>query len=174
MPSHPSSPFLRRIPVLALLGVSVLSGCSYLAPPPQARGDRVDAEQLKQLVPGVSSQTDAAALLGSPTAKGTFDQNTWIYVSELTRPVVGGTLTVQNQRVVELRFDDRGVLRNVTTLGPADALPVNVVSRTTAAPGTEASVLQQLFGNVGRFNPGGVGNATAPSGAGLTGGSQLP
>ncbi len=160
---------------MALLSVFLLSGCSFLAPPPQARGDRVDSEQVKQLVPGVSSQTDAAALLGSPTAKGTFDQNTWIYVSQLTRPVVGGTLAVQNQRVVELRFDDRGVLRNVTTLGQADALPATIVSRTTPAPGTEASILQQLFGNVGRFNPG-LGNnaASAPAGAGLTGGSALP
>jgi outer membrane protein assembly factor BamE (lipoprotein component of BamABCDE complex) len=173
VPSRSSSPLLRRVPALALLGIGLLSGCSYLAPAPQARGDRVDAEQLKQLVPGVSSQTDAAALLGSPTAKGTFDQNTWIYVSELTRPVVGGTLAVQNQRVVELRFDDRGVLRDVTTRGQKDALPVNVVSRTTPAPGTEASVLQQLFGNVGRFNPAGVNNASPPSGAGLTGG-QVP
>lgn len=161
---------------LALLGAGLLSGCSFLAPPSQARGDRVDSEQLKQLVPGVSSQTDAAALLGSPTAKGAFDQNTWIYVSQLTHPVVGGTLAVRNQHVVELRFDDRGVLRNVTTLGPRDALPVTTVSRTTPAPGTEATLLQQLFGNIGRFNPGGLGGAGAapPSGAGLTTGSQLP
>jgi outer membrane protein assembly factor BamE (lipoprotein component of BamABCDE complex) len=172
----PRPPFLSlgRIAALALLGAGLLSGCSYLAPPPQARGDRVDSDQLKQLVPGVSSQADAAALLGSPTAKGTFDQNTWLYVSEMTRPVVGGTLAVQNQRVVELRFDDQGVLRKVTTLGQKDAMPVNIVSRSTPAPGTEASLLQQLFGNVGRFNPGNLGSATAPSGAGLTAGSQLP
>ena len=164
---------LPPLPVLALFGAGLLSGCAYLAPPLQARGDRVDSEQLKQLVPGVSSQSDAAALLGSPTAKGTLDQNTWIYVSEQTRPVVGGTLAVQNQHVVELRFDNRGVLRQVTALGPRDALPVSIVSRTTPAPGTEASVLQQLFGNIGRFNPGGLGASTPapPSGAGLTGGS---
>jgi outer membrane protein assembly factor BamE (lipoprotein component of BamABCDE complex) len=163
-----------RIRALALFGASLLSGCSYLAPASQARGDRVDSEQLKQLVPGVSSESEVAALLGSPTAKGTFDQNTWIYVSEMTRPVVGGTLAVQNQHVVELRFDDRGVLRNVTALGEKDALPARIVSRTTPAPGTEASLLQQLFGNVGRFTPGGLGSASAPSGAGLTGGPQIP
>ncbi|HJS85640.1 MAG TPA: outer membrane protein assembly factor BamE [Acetobacteraceae bacterium] len=171
----PSRPSLSLRSLLALLGVSLLSGCSLLAPPTQARGDRVDSEQLKQLVPGVSSQTDAAALLGSPTAKDTFDQNTWIYVSELTRPVVGGTLAIENQHVVKLRFDDRGVLRDVTTLGRRDALPARIVSRTTPAPGTEASVLQQLFGNIGRFNPGGLGGSPAPpSGGGLTTGPQTP
>jgi len=163
--------------MLALVGAGLLCGCAYLAPPLQARGDRVDSEQLKQLVPGVSSQSDATALLGSPTAKGAFDPNTWIYVSEQTRPVVGGTLTVKNQHVVELRFDNQGVLRHVTALGPNDALPVSVVSRTTPAPGTEASVMQQLFGNIGRFNPAGAlggGSASPPAGPGFSSGSQLP
>lgn len=177
MSFRPSILPLHRLSALALLGAGLLSGCSYFGFPSQTRGDRVDSEQLKQLVPGVSSQADATALLGSPTAKDTFDPNTWIYVSELTRPVVAGTQTVETQHVVELRFDNQGVLRNVTALGPRDALPVTVVSRTTPAPGTETSVMQQLFGNIGRFNPtSGLGNpGSAPSGAGLTGGSsQLP
>ncbi len=175
MPSRFSPLPVPGLLALTLLGAGLLSGCSYLGFPSQARGDRVDAEQLKQLVPGVSSQADATALLGSPTAKDTFDQNTWIYVSELTRPVVGGTQTVENQRVVQLRFDNQGVLRGVTALGQRDALPVAIVARTTPAPGTETSVLQQLFGNVGRFNPGLGSNTAPPSGAGLTGGSsQMP
>ena len=171
MPSRPACPSLLRVTALVLFGGWLLAGCSYLAPAPQPRGNRVDADQLKQLVKGVSTQTDAAALLGSPTAKGTFDQNTWIYVSEMTRPVVGGTLAVLRQKVVELRFADRGVLRGVQSLDRADALPVTVVSRTTPAPGTEASVLQQLFGNVGRFNPG-LGNQSPGASAG-TGGAQI-
>ncbi len=166
MPPRFASPSLRRVPTRVLLLAWLVAGCSYLAPPPQPRGVRVDAEQLKQLVTGVSTQADATTLLGSPTAKGTFDQNTWIYVSQMTRPVVGGTLTVLRQNVVELRFDDRGVLRGVQSLDKANALPVSIVSRTTPAPGTEASVLQELFGNVGRFNPGLGNNAAGGPGSG--------
>ena len=157
-------PLPRRVAPLVLLGACLLGGCSFLAPPAQPRGDRIDADQFKQLVTGVSTQADATALLGSPTAKGTFDQNTWIYISEMTRPVVGGTLTVLSQNVVELRFDDRGVLRGVQKLDKANALSATMVARTTPAPGTEASVLQQLFGNVGRFTPGGVNAGPAPAG----------
>jgi outer membrane protein assembly factor BamE (lipoprotein component of BamABCDE complex) len=136
-----------------------------LAPPPTPRGNRVEAQQIKQLVPGTSTQADVSSLLGSPTAKGTFDQNTWIYISELTRPVIGGTLAVLRQNVVELHFDGRGVLQTVQTFDKANALPVTVVARTTPAPGTEATILQQLFGNVGKFNPGlGQQQQQAPSG----------
>jgi hypothetical protein len=44
----------------------------------------------------------------------------------------------------------------------ADAVPVAVASRTTPTPGNEASFLQQLLGNVGRFNPGGGMGSTGP------------
>jgi outer membrane protein assembly factor BamE (lipoprotein component of BamABCDE complex) len=161
---------LRSTCAFALLVACLLAGCSYIAPPLQPRGDRVDADQVKQLVPGVTTQADATALLGSPTAKGTFDQSTWFYVSEMTRPVIGGTQDVAHQNVVELRFDDRGVLRHVQALDKANALPVNIVARTTPAPGTEASVLQQLFGNVGRFNP---GMGTSQSDTNTTGAAQI-
>jgi len=160
---------LRRSRAFVLLGSCLLAGCGLLGPAPLPRGDRVDSDQLKQLVPGVSTQADATALLGSPTAKATFDPNTWLYISQMTQPVIGGTLSVRSQNVVELHFDDRGVLRGVQALDKANGLPVTMVARTTPSPGTEASVLQQLFGNVGRFTPGGVNvGPTAPAGGAQT------
>ena len=116
------------------------------------RGNKVDAEQLKELVPGTSTRADVTALIGSPTAKATFDDNTWMYVSEVTRPRVGRTPGVLSQNVVVLNFDDQGVLRDVKKLGQDESVPVSIVARTTPSPGTEASFLQQLFGNIGRFN----------------------
>lgn len=170
-PSAPSLPnaYFRRSLAFVFLGSCLLAGCGVLGPAPLPRGDRVDSDQLKQLVPGVSTQADASALLGSPTAKATFDPNTWLYISQMTQPVIGGTLSVLSQNVVELHFDDRGVLRAVQRLDKANGLPVTVVARTTPSPGTEASVLQQLFGNVGRFTPGGVNTgATPPAGGAQT------
>ena len=143
---------------VALLAV-LLAGCQlpdFLSYPPQVRGNKVDEDQLAQLVPGTSTRQDATALLGSPTAKATFDDNTWIYISEVTRPVIGGTQGVEAQHVVLLSFDDKGVLTRVQKKNRADSLPVDVVSRTTPSPGTEASLWQQLLGNVGKFNAGGA------------------
>lgn len=151
-----------------LLGGCILGGCAFLAPTPQPRGNHVDPDQLKQLVPGVSTQADATALLGSPTTKATFDPNTWVYIGQMTRPVVAGTQAVLQQKVVALSFDDRGVLRGVKTLNKNDSLGATMVSRETPSPGTEASVLQQLFGNVGRFSPGGVSAGATPAGGAQT------
>ena len=42
-------------------------------------------------------------------------------------------------------------------------MPVEIVSRTTPSPGNDVSFLQQLLGNVGRFNPGGPGGVRGDS-----------
>ncbi len=147
----------------------LLAGCSFFEAKPQLRGNRVDAEQLKELVPGTSTRADVTALIGSPTARATFDDNTWLYISEVTRPRIGRTLGVLDQGVVELHFNDKGVLQNVKTLNQGDSVPVAVVARTTPSPGTEASFLQQLLGNIGRYN------ALGPTqGGGSAGGAPAP
>ncbi len=148
---------LAAIAALAPVGVS-LGGCSmpaFLSQSPQLRGNTIDADALKQLVPGTSTRTDVTALLGTPTTKATFDDNKWLYISEVTRPVIGGTQSILHQKVYVLSFNQAGVLTGIASRDLKDAEPVEVVARTTPSPGSEASFLQQLLGNVGKFSPGG-------------------
>lgn len=145
----------------------LLTACSVIEAPKQLRGNRVDADQLKELVPGTSTRADATSLLGSPTAKATFDDNTWIYIGETTRTRVGRTPGIMQQDVVLLSFDNGGVLRGVKRLNQNDGLDVSVVSRATPSPGSEASFLQQLLGNVGKFSAGGPSTSgRTPGGSG--------
>ena len=152
-----------------LLGAMV-SGCSLVEAPKQLRGNRVDADQIKELVPGTSTRADATSLLGSPTAKATFDDNTWIYIGEVTRTRVGRAPGILQQDVVVLNFDQGGVLRGVKRLNQEDSRNVAVVSRSTPSPGSEASFMQQLLGNVGKFNAGGLGASSSPGGSGASNG----
>lgn len=165
-----------RRPLLPLLLVAIalsacgmaLSACSVVEAPKQLRGNRVDSDQLKELIPGTSTRADATALLGSPTARATFDDNSWIYISETTQTRVGRTPGILAQDVTVLSFDQAGVLRGVRRLNQGDSMDVNVVSRATPSPGSEASFLQQLLGNVGKFSTGGAPGSTrtTPGGSG--------
>lgn len=146
-----------------LIACLSLSSCGWLMPPPQLRGNRVDPEQMKELVPGTSTKADVTAIIGSPTASATFDDNTWLYISEVTQQRIGRTLGELDQNVIVLTFDGNGVLRDINKRDKEDSLPVNVVARTTPSPGTEAGFFQQLLGNIGRFNPTG---GTTPGGGG--------
>ncbi len=166
---------VRRMPApLGMAAVLALclsvTACGWLAPAPQTRGNKVDADQLKQLVPGTSTRADVTALIGSPTQKATFDENSWLYITEVTRPRIARTLGVLDQGVVVVNFDDRGIITNVKTVTQDDAVPVGMASRTTPSPGTEASFMQQLLGNIGKFNPTGAGGFGTGSSSPTAGG----
>jgi outer membrane protein assembly factor BamE (lipoprotein component of BamABCDE complex) len=146
----------RVAPALALAAglAAALPGCSLFESPVVARGHRVTEEQIRDITPGVHTRADVQALLGSPTASSTFGDGSWYYISSRTRQRPGRALQVRDQETVAVDFDGRGVVRGVRVLTEADARSVEMVSRETPTPGNERTLLQALFGNVGRFGPG--------------------
>lgn len=167
MARHPRSVNACLAPLLA---AALLGGCGWitdsLGPAPVQRGNRVDAERLTQITPGVQTRTDVEALLGSPTARGTFDEDNWYYISSRTRLQPARFLEVEDRRVVAISFNRQGVVSGVRELGEADGRNVAVVRRETPVPGNERTLLQALFGNLGRPGTGTAG----PSNPANTGG----
>jgi outer membrane protein assembly factor BamE (lipoprotein component of BamABCDE complex) len=146
-----------------------VGACGLIDAPPVLRGHRVTEEKLKELVPGVQGRADVQALLGSPTARSTFDDSNWYYISATSRARPMTKDVMSNHLVVVVEFDDAGRLKGVRELTAADQRPVAMVQRETPVPGNERSLLQALFGNVGRFNPlGGTGAALQASNPGAT------
>jgi outer membrane protein assembly factor BamE (lipoprotein component of BamABCDE complex) len=161
---------------LALPACSLaLGGCGIFSiwNPLHARhGALIDADALKQLVPGTSTRADATSLLGSPTARATFDDNTWIYITQIVTTRIGRTPGVIQQKVLVLRFDPNGTLVAINDLNKADSKQIAMAPGATPSPGSEASFMQQLLGNVGKFTPAGLPGGSAlggPTGGGGTG-----
>jgi len=148
----------------AIAAALALAGCSYLPPAPERprdvftipitnRGHAIGAEELRQLTPGVSTKQDVQALLGSPSHAGTFSDESWYYISSVTRQRPAQTLGVVSQRVVVAEFDRAGTLRSIGEVDRGQMRSVGMIARETPVPGTERSLLQALFGNVGRVGP---------------------
>lgn len=170
--SPPALARLLRAAPLCLALAAGLGACSmpeFLTQPAQTRGNKIDPEALAQLVPGTSTRADAVALFGTPSTRAAFDDNTWIYISGVTKPVIAATNALTDQHVVMLTFDQRGVLRQIQQRGQDDSVPITMVDRATPSPGTEASFMQQLLGNIGRFNPSSSPSANGPSSGGGAG-----
>lgn len=154
----PARPAMLGAALLALAGCSYLPtaavqgvpGAGLFESPRQFRGHEVPEDRLTQIVPGVSTQDDVETLLGSPSASGTFDAGEWYYISGITRQRPGRNLGLLEQNVVVVRFDGAGTVQEVRRLGMEDGRDIQMVDRVTPSPGTERSVLQQLFGNIGR------------------------
>jgi outer membrane protein assembly factor BamE (lipoprotein component of BamABCDE complex) len=148
-----------------LLSPLLLPGCSVFEAPMIQRGNRISPDQLGGIVPGVQTRQDVQALLGSPTQTSTFGDPVWYYISSVTRQRPGQQLAVSDQQTVVVEFDSAGVVQGVRTLGEDDTRQVAMVPRETPTPGNDRTLMQALFGNVGRVGPGAM-MQTAPNAAG--------
>lgn len=140
--------------LLLLLLPPMLGGCAIFAAKPHYRGIVVTPHELSQLTPGVSTEADARAVLGSPTLHETFDNRNWLYISQITKRRIGRTQGVLRQHVVTLRFNGNGVLQSINNTDKKDAVNVAMAGAHTPVPGGRASFFQQLVGGVGHYNPG--------------------
>jgi outer membrane protein assembly factor BamE (lipoprotein component of BamABCDE complex) len=159
----------RSLACLLLAAPILLTACSAVRSPRDVRGNRLAPEVVAEIVPGVQTRRDVAALLGSPSVPAAFDDITWYYVGGMTRQRIGQVQSLDEQQVIAVRFNTAGTVEKVERLTLADAGNVQPVSRITPTPGTETSLLQQLFGNIGKFNPAGgrSGQQSGGSGGGL-------
>lgn len=144
---HRGAPRLLLGAATVLLGLAA-TGCS---PTVATRGNLTDPERVAELQPGQSRRDDVAAVLGTPTSVGTFDPNTWYYIGQKTEKVAFFRPEVTERRVLIVRFDDKGTLREVKKLDETNAQDIEMVDRTTPSAGREMTFLEQMLGNVGRF-----------------------
>jgi outer membrane protein assembly factor BamE (lipoprotein component of BamABCDE complex) len=163
-------PAIKLHRLLPLMLLPALAGCAVFSAAPHYRGNAVSEHQLKQLTPGVSTEADATALLGTPTLHETFNRNDWLYASQVTKRRIGQTQGVLRQKVVVLHFNDSGVLQSIRNVNQKQAVRVAMASGATKAPGGTASLFQQLVGGVGHYNP---GLGAGAGGFGGTGSSDI-
>jgi outer membrane protein assembly factor BamE (lipoprotein component of BamABCDE complex) len=155
------------------LGLALsLAACSLFSAPLRYRGQNVTPEELKQLVPGTTTEADVTTLLGSPSSRGLFDPNRWAYMGQVTQSRIGRYPGVVRDDVVVLTFNGEGVLQSVQHLNKKSAVQVGMAAGSTPSPGGTASFFQQLIGNVGRYTPGGLPGTTTGGGQGGLGGGQ--
>jgi outer membrane protein assembly factor BamE (lipoprotein component of BamABCDE complex) len=138
-----------RKPVFPL--ALILCAAAACSPMRETRGYVPDDVLLGELKPGVHDKNSVASLLGSPSSVATFDGATWYYITRKTEQLAFFAEKVTDQQVVAIDFDDQGVMTGVRRFTLADANDVQFVERSTPSLGKELTVLQQFFGNIGRF-----------------------
>jgi outer membrane protein assembly factor BamE (lipoprotein component of BamABCDE complex) len=144
---------------IVLTTALLLAGCSVRE---VQSGYVIDQYNIDQVRPGVSDRDSVATLLGTPSTAGTFaSDKTWYYVSRKTEQIAFLAPEVKDQQVVAVHFNDAGVVESVQRFQLEDGKPIEPVDRVTPTRGREMTVLEQLFGNLGRFNRGGDGSNPA-------------
>jgi outer membrane protein assembly factor BamE (lipoprotein component of BamABCDE complex) len=141
----------------AFLSISVALMLASCSPIVETRGQALDTQNVQQIVTGQTSAADVTALLGSPTSVSNFGDETWYYVTQKQSRVGVFAPEITEQHITAIRFDRDHIVRDRTEYTKAQGKPVQVVSKTTPTEGQNLTFLEQMLGNVGRFNAPGRG-----------------
>ena len=125
-------------------------------------GNLPSRDEVAQIHPGKTTKAEVTKILGSPSSIGVFDPDHWYYISKRTRRIAFFDPKVLDQEVYVVTFDQQGVVAAVERKGMKDAENISPAPGETPAPGRHLTFLEQLIGNMGRFNSGGSGSGTPP------------
>ena len=137
----------RSAALLLLLAPATLAACAPIASNHGFIAVDVQPAEVK-----VAEDTKSTVLerLGSPSAKSTFDDNTWYYMSQSVERVAFYRPRVTKRDVVAVTFDEAERVKGVNSFTLEDGKVIALNDRETPTRGRELTILEQLLGNVGR------------------------
>jgi outer membrane protein assembly factor BamE (lipoprotein component of BamABCDE complex) len=145
-----------------LLGAAALliavSGCSGYR---ESKGYILDKELTSAIQVGVDNKDSVAKTLGRPTFTGQFNDNEWYYVARSTNALAFRLPRVTDQTVLRVRFDAAGNVAGVDRTGPEQIASIDPYGKQTPTLGRQNSFFEDLFGNIGVVNGGGLPGQTS-------------
>lgn len=135
--------------LIAVAAAAALAGCEETY---TNHGFAPQVADLETVSAGGDTRGSVLRKLGQPSAISSFDNNFWIYEASRVEKYAFYAPKVIERTVVAVNFDDQGLVSNVARYGVEDGQIVNLTTRRTPTYGRELTVIQQIFGNLGRFN----------------------
>lgn len=133
---------------VAGLGLLALGACSSGL---NTHGNLPDKELVEDIQPGVHNREDVLDILGSPSAISTFQDNRWYYIGSRSETVAFFDRDILERNVLVVSFSEDGLVGEKKVYNLKDGQDVDPVDRVTPTEGKKLTILQQLFGNIGRF-----------------------
>ncbi|HVL30068.1 MAG TPA: outer membrane protein assembly factor BamE [Sphingomicrobium sp.] len=137
-----------------MAGIALLGGCVGTK---EHRGYVLDQELASAIQVGVDNKESVTKTLGRPTFTGQFDPNDWYYVSRDTKAIAFRSQKVLDQEVVHIRFDAAGNVAAVNRTDETLVAKIDPVDDKTPTLGRNRSFFDEIFGNIGVFNQGALG-----------------
>ena len=131
--------------------ILLITSCSPIV---ENRGYVFDEKLLDQIKVNETISNDVMDILGSPSTTSAIDSSTWYYIYSKAETVAFYHPTVTDRRILAISFSDNNKVNNLKYYGLEEGKIISYVDRTTPTRGRELTVLQQLFGNLGRLGAG--------------------
>jgi outer membrane protein assembly factor BamE (lipoprotein component of BamABCDE complex) len=128
--------------------ILILTGCQTI----DIRGQYVEDAAIAQLQTRTMTKAEVVNLIGTPTIVPDYTPNTWYYVQRSLARRAWFDPKVIEQRIVEVRFNNKDVVSEVLVLNDLQIDEIKSSSEYTKTYGTEANDIQKFVRNIGRFN----------------------
>ena len=102
------------------------------------------------------------------------EEDTWYYINSVRQRYAYLRPQIEDRTVTAIEFNADGQVTKVAEYGLEDGVPVNYVDRKTPTRGRELSVLEQIFGTIGRLPTDRIGGNTPGNSGGGGGGGGGP
>ena len=112
-------------------------------------GNLPDADSLSILKIGKDDKRSVIQILGEPSFKGSLGDNAFYYIGTLKSKIAFMKSKVEEQYILELKFNKDNKLRNIFFYDKSLSTEVAMSSLETKTEGAKESLLQQLLGNFG-------------------------
>ncbi|WP_199553487.1 outer membrane protein assembly factor BamE [Sandaracinobacteroides hominis] len=126
------------------------------------QGYVADEELVASVQPGVDNKDSVSKALGRPTSIAQWDGNTWYYISRNTRQLAFARPVPKEQSILIVRFMADGTVAAVERRGMDQVANISPNNDKTPTLGREATLLEDLFGNIGSVSAGGGGGGGPP------------
>lgn len=118
---------------------------------------------MTEITPGISTRTNVLKSLGSPTTTSPFDDNVWYYIGQKMEKKGIFDPKVTEEKVVVVAFNEEGIVDTFEEI-ENNRLDIPKVRDKTKTGGNDITILEQILGNVGRFNKADEGAASTAGG----------
>ncbi|QIE55190.1 outer membrane protein assembly factor BamE [Pikeienuella piscinae] len=126
--------------------------------------------ELDNIVAGQDTRGSVMRKLGRPSTVSSFDADTWYFAASKVKKFAFYAPEVIDRKVVAVTFNADGLVTDAKSYGLEDGQIIDLVTRRTPTYGREMTVLQQVFGNLGKFD---AGQAFDPLSGGGSSGDPL-
>lgn len=142
---------IKNIGSLGLLiaALFTFSGCIKTV---QNVGYTFDEKEVESLEAGTTRKVSVEKRMGSPSAKSTYGDETWYYISTEYESIAFLKPKVKNQSVLAISFDNDETIKEIKRFSKDDIQNIKLSGDYTRTEGHDVGMLGQLLGNVGRFN----------------------
>jgi outer membrane protein assembly factor BamE (lipoprotein component of BamABCDE complex) len=149
---------------LAVLLATGVAGCSREI---EHRGYQPRAQDMQQLRLGMT-KAEVRSVLGSPSTTATvqYQGDSFYYISSRIKTSAFLDNEELDRQILAVRFNQFEQVQSFGQYTLQDGQVIDMNTRETPSRGRELTILQQMFGNLGRFTPNDQG---PPSGGGIGG-----